>query len=127
MSERSSEEPTPTSENAASPAANTGDNTGDNTRDNTRDTATKPGRPQNGPDRRGPPPNPIHHPLFLPILLVAFTLWFGFDGFLTTDPEMLEHQNFNRIMYLLMQPICFRAVPRGIQEFLEDQQAAAAA
>ena len=118
MSERSSEEPTPTSENAAPHAANTAD---------TSDTATKAGRPQNGPDRRGPPPNPIHHPLFLPVLLVAFTLWFGFDGFLTTDPEMLEHQNFNRIMYLLMQPICFRAVPRGIQEFLEDQQAAAAA
>ena len=78
-------------------------------------------------ERRGPPPNPIHHPIFLPILLVAFTLWFGYDGFLTTDPEMLEHQTFNRIMYLIMQPICFRAVPRGIQEFLEDQQAAAAA
>ena len=78
-------------------------------------------------ERRGPPPNPIHHPIFLPILLVAFTLWFGYDGFLTTDPKMLEHQTFNRIMYLIMQPICFRAVPRGIQEFLEDQQAAAAA
>ncbi|MCR9097978.1 MAG: hypothetical protein NXI30_27470 [bacterium] len=79
------------------------------------------------PERRGPPPNPIHHPLFLPVLLVAFTLWFGYDGFLTTDPEMLEHQNFNRIMYLVMQPICLRAVPRGIAEFLEDQQAARAA
>ena len=74
-------------------------------------------------DRRGPPPNPIHHPLFLPVLLVAFTLWFGYDGFLTTDPEMLEHQGFNRIMYLVMQPICLRAVPRGIAEFLEDQEA----
>ena len=76
-------------------------------------------------DHRGPPPNPIHHPIFLPVLLVAFTLWFGFDGFVTTDPEMLEHRTFNRIMFLVMQPICFRAVPRGLQEFLEDQQAAA--
>ena len=75
-------------------------------------------------ERRGPPPNPIHHPLFLPVLLVAFILWFGFDGFITTDPEMLEHRNFNRIMYLVMQPICLRAVPRGIAEFLEDQEAA---
>jgi hypothetical protein len=104
MSERSSEEPNSTSDNSASADA-----------------------PRNAPSRRGPPPNPIHHPLFLPILLVAFTLWFGYDGFLTTDPEMLEHQNFNRIMYLIMQPICFRAVPRGVQEFLEDQQAAATA
>ncbi len=81
----------------------------------------------NATERRGPPPNPLYHPLFLPVLLVAFTLWFGYDGFLTTDPEMLEHQTFNRIMYLLMQPICLRTVPRGISEFLEDQQAAAAA
>ncbi|MBJ22998.1 MAG: hypothetical protein GY910_03335 [bacterium] len=79
------------------------------------------------PERRGPPPNPIHHPLFLPILLVAFTLWFGYDAFLTTDPEMHEHQTFNRIMYLVMQPLCFRMIPRGISEFLEDQQAAAGA
>lgn len=79
------------------------------------------------PERRGPPPNPIHHPLFLPVLLVAFTLWFGYDGFLTTDPEMLEHRGFNRIMYLVMQPICLRAVPRGLAEFLEDQQAERAA
>ena len=80
-----------------------------------------------GVERRGPPPNPIHHPLFLPVLLVAFTLWFGYDGFLTTDPEMLEHRTFNRIMYLIMQPICFRAVPRGIAEYLEDTQAEAGA
>jgi len=78
-----------------------------------------------GAERRGPPPNPIHHPLFLPVLLVAFTLWFGFDAFLTTDPEMQEHQTFNRIMYLVMQPICFRAVPRGITEFFEEQRSAA--
>ena len=77
------------------------------------------------PERRGPPPNPLYHPLFLPVLLVAFTLWFGYDAFLTTDPEMLEHRTFNRIMYLVMQPICLRAVPRGIREFLEDQQEAA--
>ena len=78
------------------------------------------------PERRGPPPNPIHHPLFLPVLLIAFTLWFGYDGFLTTDPEMLEHRTFNRVMYLLMQPVCFRAIPRGIAEFLEDTEAEAA-
>ncbi|MDC1295772.1 hypothetical protein N8077_05515 [Myxococcota bacterium] len=79
------------------------------------------------PERRGPPPNPIHHPLFLPVLLVAFTMWFGYDAFLTTDPEMLEHQNFNRMMYLIMQPICFRSIPRGIAEFLADEQVAARA
>ena len=52
-------------------------------------------------------------------------MWFGYDAFLTTDPEMLEHQNFNRMMYLIMQPICFRSIPRGIAEFLADEQVAA--
>lgn len=112
MSERSSDEQNPNVETGAFPRSPNA----------FPDTSLN---PTNVSDRRGPPPNPIHHPLFLPFLLVAFTLWFGYDGFLTTDAEMLEHQNFNRIMFLIMQPICFRVVPRGIKEFLEDQQAAA--
>ena len=77
------------------------------------------------PERRGPPPNPLYHPLFLPILLVAFSLWFGYDGFLTTDPDMLHHQTFNRIMFGIMLPICLWVVPRGLREFREDQARAA--
>jgi len=76
-------------------------------------------------ERRGPPPNPLYHPLFLPVLLVAFSLWFGYDGFLTSDPEMLEHQTFNRIMFAIMLPLCLWMVPRGIREFREDQAQAA--
>ena len=37
---------------------------------------------------------------------------------------MLEHRNFNRMMYLIMQPICFRSIPRGLAEFLENEQMA---
>ena len=77
------------------------------------------------PERRGPPPNPLYHPLFLPVLLIAFSLWFGYDGFLTSDPEMLDHQNFNRIMFAIMLPICVWMVPKGIKEFREDQAKAA--
>ena len=44
----------------------------------------------------GPPPTPFDHPLFLPALLFGGMLWFGYDGWITTDPEMLEHQSFNR-------------------------------
>ncbi|MAG33441.1 MAG: hypothetical protein CL908_21400 [Deltaproteobacteria bacterium] len=76
------------------------------------------------PARRGPPPNPLYHPLFLPVLLIAFSLWFGYDGFLTTDPEMLEHRTFNRIMFGIMLPICIWLVPRGIKEFREDRELA---
>jgi hypothetical protein len=77
------------------------------------------------PERRGPPPNPLYHPLFLPTLLIAFSLWFGYDGFLTDDPDMLEHQTFNRVMFGIMLPICLWTVPRGIKEFREDQARAA--
>jgi hypothetical protein len=77
------------------------------------------------PERRGPPPNPLYHPLFLPVLLIAFSLWFGYDGFLTSDPEMLEHQLFNRVMFAIMLPICVWMVPKGIKEFREDQAKAA--
>ncbi len=77
------------------------------------------------PERRGPPPNPLYHPLFLPVLLIAFFAWFGFDGFLTSDPDMLKHQKFNRIMFFIMLPICLWMVPRGIKEFRDEQAAAA--
>ncbi len=79
------------------------------------------------PERRGPPPNPLYHPLFLPVLLVAFCLWFGWDAFLTSDPDMMEHQNFNRVMFFITLPICLWVVPKGIKEHREDQAKAAAA
>ena len=76
-------------------------------------------------ERRGPPPNPLYHPLFLPVLLVAFCLWFGWDGFITANPEMLEHQSFNRWMFGLTAGLCLWTVPRGIKEYREEQAAAA--
>ena len=45
---------------------------------------------------QGPPPTPFDHPLFLPALLVAGMIWFGYDGWINQDPDMLEHQDFNR-------------------------------
>ena len=76
------------------------------------------------PERRGPPPNPLDHPLFLPVLLVAFCLWFAWDGFLASDPEMAKHQTFNQIMFFIMLPFCLWLVPRGIQAFRSDDAAA---
>jgi hypothetical protein len=76
--------------------------------------------------RRGPPPNPLYHALFLPVLLVAFCLWFGYDGFLTSDPKMHEHQTFNRIMFGATALLCLWVVPRGIREHREERAAAAA-
>lgn len=94
-------------------------------RDIEEQSSSPPSSAEGRPERRGPPPNPLYHPLFLPILLIAFSLWFGYDGFLTTDPDMLHHQTFNRIMFGIMLPICLWVVPRGLREFREDQARAA--
>lgn len=51
---------------------------------------------QRRPDRQGPPPTPFDHPLFLPALLAAGMVWFGYDGWLNPDPDMAEHRDFNR-------------------------------
>jgi hypothetical protein len=75
--------------------------------------------------RRGPPPNPLYHPLFLPVLMVGFMLWFFWDGFITTDPEMLKHQTFNRVLFGVTLLFSLRFVPRGIREFREERAAAA--
>lgn len=40
--------------------------------------------------------SPFDHPAFLPVLLWALAVWFGYDGFFNQDPDMLEHVTFNR-------------------------------
>ena len=79
---------------------------------------------QEAPARRGPPPNPLYHPLFLPVLMVGFMLWFFWDGFITTDPDMLEHETFNRVLFGVTLLFSLRFVPRGIREFKEEREAA---
>lgn len=41
-------------------------------------------------------PTPLDHPLFLPVLFAGVTVWFGYDAYFTSDPDMLEHLDFNR-------------------------------
>ena len=85
--------------------------------------------PDPGPDadsrrpRRGPPPNPLYHPLFLPVLLVGYSLWFGYDGFLS--PPDYEHRFFNQVMFGVTAVIALWVVPRGVREFQRDREAAA--
>lgn len=52
--------------------------------------------------REGPPPTPFDHPLFLPALLFAGMLWFGYDGWINQDPDMQEHLDFNRYGFGLL-------------------------
>jgi hypothetical protein len=40
--------------------------------------------------------SPFDHPAFLPVLLWGLAVWFGYDGWINQNPEMLEHVAFNR-------------------------------
>ena len=40
--------------------------------------------------------SPFDHPAFLPVLLWGLAVWFGYDGWINKDPDMLEHVAFNR-------------------------------
>ncbi|MDG2334952.1 MAG: hypothetical protein P8Q97_12060 [Myxococcota bacterium] len=79
------------------------------------------------PVEPGPPPTPFDHPLFLPILLLAGVLWFGYDGWINTDPEMVEHQDFNRYGFGVLVLLCGWFGYKGWNEWQEDRAAAAKA
>jgi hypothetical protein len=61
--------------------------------------------------------SPFDHPAFLPVLLWGLAVWFGYDGWINQDPEMLEHVMFKplglrhprRARHLLHDPVD----PRG--------------
>ncbi|MCL2789171.1 MAG: hypothetical protein FWD79_00850 [Desulfobulbus sp.] len=48
------------------------------------------------PEQKKPSPPQIS-PYVFPVLLAGLGLWCLYDGWLTTDPEMIKHQLFNRI------------------------------
>ena len=42
------------------------------------------------------------NPYVFTVLLICFGLWCFYDGWLTTDPEMLEHSLFNRVLSVFL-------------------------
>ena len=46
--------------------------------------------------------SPFDHPAFLPVLLWALSIWFGYDGWLNSDPDMQDHLMFNRVGFGLL-------------------------
>jgi hypothetical protein len=44
------------------------------------------------------PAPPQMSPYVFTVLLMGFGLWCFWDGWLTTDPEMLKHATFNRVL-----------------------------
>jgi len=47
---------------------------------------------------------PRMNPYIFTILLFGFGGWCFYDGFLTTDPEMLEHATFNKVLSVILLP-----------------------
>jgi hypothetical protein len=77
------------------------------------------------PEEPGPPPTPFDHPLFLPALLAAGVVWFGYDGWINTDPDMLEHQAFNRYGFGVLLILSGWLGFKGWREWQEDRAKAA--
>lgn len=72
-------------------------------------------------DDDDPVTTPFDHPLFLPVLLLGLSCWFGWDGFLTSDPEMQEHSTFNRVGFAILFPATLYYGYKGILEWREMQ------
>jgi hypothetical protein len=77
------------------------------------------------PDDEEQPPTPFDHPLFLPVLLLAGMIWFGYDGWLNQDPEMLEHQTFNRVGFGVLSVLTAWFGYRGVQDYRAERKTAA--
>ena len=79
--------------------------------ENDEPTETRPASEIDPEDQQ--PATPFDPPFFLPILLGAGCLWFGYDGWINQDPEMLEHVSFNRwgfgVLVILTGLSSFRA------------------
>ena len=50
------------------------------------------------------PAPPQMSPYVFTVLLFGFGLWCFYDGWLTSDPEMLEHATFNRVLSGILLP-----------------------
>lgn len=55
-------------------------------------------------EQDGGPPAIKMNPYIFTLLLFFFGAWCFYDGWLTTDPEMQEHQLFNRVLSFVLLP-----------------------
>lgn len=58
-------------------------------------------------------PTPFDNPFFLPVLLVGFSLWFIYDGWLNPDMEWIK---FNRIGAAIFLPLAIWFTVKAIRE-----------
>ncbi len=61
------------------------------------------------------PAPPQMSPYVFTVLLFGFGLWCLWDGWLTSDPEMMEHATFNRVLSGIL-------LPWGIYDFFKQKK-----
>jgi hypothetical protein len=66
--------------------------------------------------------SPFDHPAFLPVLLWALSIWFGYDGWLNQDPEMLEHVTFNRYGFGVLVALGLYFTIQAVKEMRADPE-----
>lgn len=67
-------------------------------------------------------PTPFDHPFFLPVLLTGLAAWFGYDGWLNSDPDMAEHVTFNRVGFAVLSVAALYKSIVGYREWKDEQQ-----
>jgi len=55
-------------------------------------------------EQKVPPPPPETGPYLFPIILAIFGLWCLYDGWFTSNPDMNDHQLFNRLGSYILLP-----------------------
>jgi len=66
----------------------------------------------------GPASTPIDHPYFLPVLLGAMAIWFGYDGFIDVEMQK-EYPLFNRVGFAILLPLTVWFGYKGWREMQE--------
>lgn len=58
--------------------------------------------PQPTPSPKFSPRRERQHYLFRAVIFTLLFLWFAYDGWYNTDPEMMKHRSFNRVGAFLL-------------------------
>jgi hypothetical protein len=75
-------------------------------------------REAGGSEREARARTPFDNPVFLPVLLWLFALWFGYDAFLNKDEHMQVPTTlwFNRIGFPILVVLALRYTWQGVRE-----------
>ena len=69
--------------------------------------------------------SPFDHPAFLPVLLWALSLWFGYDGWFNDDPDMQEHIAFNRYGFAVLVVLGIWFTVQAVREMRAERESSA--